>query len=238
MGRYGIRTDRAGASAASLGQDRGMARAQANGLELEYGTFGDPAAPPLVLVMGLGAQMITWDDGFCELLASRGFFVVRYDNRDVGLSTYFDELPPPDLGALFMRRPVERAVPAGRSGRRRRRAVRRARHREGPRRGRVDGRDDRAAAGDRPPGPAAERHVDHVDHGRSGGRAGRAVGAGGADAAMRPPRASRRWPTASRATGGSAPPVTRTTRRSCWPRPRCTSTAPATRRARCATRRR
>ncbi|UOZ06755.1 alpha/beta fold hydrolase [Amycolatopsis sp. WQ 127309] len=78
-----------------------MARAQANGLELEYGTFGDPAAPPLVLVMGLGAQMITWDDGFCELLASRGFFVVRYDNRDVGLSTYFDELPPPDLGALF-----------------------------------------------------------------------------------------------------------------------------------------
>ncbi|WP_410627780.1 alpha/beta fold hydrolase [Amycolatopsis sp. cmx-8-4] len=78
-----------------------MARAQANGLELEYGTFGDPAAPPLVLVMGLGAQMITWEDDFCELLASRGFFVVRYDNRDVGLSTYFDELPPPDLGALF-----------------------------------------------------------------------------------------------------------------------------------------
>jgi pimeloyl-ACP methyl ester carboxylesterase len=77
-----------------------MARAQANGLELEYDTFGDPADPPLVLVMGLGAQMITWEDGFCELLAGRGFFVVRYDNRDVGLSTYFDHLPPPDLAAL------------------------------------------------------------------------------------------------------------------------------------------
>ncbi|WIX84613.1 alpha/beta hydrolase [Amycolatopsis sp. DG1A-15b] len=77
-----------------------MARAQANGLELEYDTFGDPAAPPLVLVMGLGAQMITWEDGFCELLAGRGFFVVRYDNRDVGLSTWLDHLPPPDLAAL------------------------------------------------------------------------------------------------------------------------------------------
>ncbi|MEV7044251.1 alpha/beta hydrolase [Amycolatopsis sp. NPDC051061] len=77
-----------------------MARAQANGLELEYDTFGDPDGPPLVLVMGLGAQMITWEDGFCELLAGRGFFVVRYDNRDVGLSTWLDELPAPDLAAL------------------------------------------------------------------------------------------------------------------------------------------
>ncbi|WP_410596872.1 alpha/beta fold hydrolase [Amycolatopsis sp. lyj-23] len=77
-----------------------MARAQANGLELEYDTFGDPAAPPLVLVMGLGAQMITWEEDFCELLAGRGFYVVRYDNRDVGLSTWLDHLPPPDLAAL------------------------------------------------------------------------------------------------------------------------------------------
>ncbi|MEU5264467.1 alpha/beta hydrolase [Amycolatopsis sp. NPDC021455] len=77
-----------------------MARAQANGLELEYDTFGDPADPALVLVMGLGAQMITWEDGFCELLAGRGFFVVRYDNRDVGLSTWLDHLPAPDLAAI------------------------------------------------------------------------------------------------------------------------------------------
>jgi pimeloyl-ACP methyl ester carboxylesterase len=77
-----------------------MARAQANGLELEYDTFGNPADPPLLLVMGLGAQMITWEDELCELLAGRGFFVVRYDNRDVGLSTYLDHLPPPDLAAI------------------------------------------------------------------------------------------------------------------------------------------
>jgi pimeloyl-ACP methyl ester carboxylesterase len=64
-----------------------MPRAQANGIELEYDTTGDPAAPPLLLVMGLGAQMIAWDDEFCERLAGRGFWVIRFDNRDVGLST-------------------------------------------------------------------------------------------------------------------------------------------------------
>jgi pimeloyl-ACP methyl ester carboxylesterase len=64
-----------------------MAKAQANGIELEYDTTGDPGAPPLLLVMGLGAQMIAWDDEFCERLAARGFWVVRFDNRDAGLST-------------------------------------------------------------------------------------------------------------------------------------------------------
>src|SRR3954470_4494849 len=100
MGRNGNRTGRAGARSARVRQDRGMARAQANGLELEYDPFGDPANPALLLVMGLGAQMITWEDGFCALLAGRGFFVVRYDNRDVGLSPWLDHLPPPDLAAL------------------------------------------------------------------------------------------------------------------------------------------
>ncbi|SEP52755.1 alpha/beta fold hydrolase [Amycolatopsis saalfeldensis] len=78
-----------------------MPRAQANGLELEYDTFGDPANPPLVLVMGLGAQMITWETGFCELLASRGFHVARFDNRDVGLSSYLDELGVADVAAVM-----------------------------------------------------------------------------------------------------------------------------------------
>jgi pimeloyl-ACP methyl ester carboxylesterase len=77
-----------------------MPRAKANGLELEYDTFGDPAGPPLVLVMGLGAQMITWETGFCELLAGHGFHVVRFDNRDVGLSGYLDELGVPDVSAV------------------------------------------------------------------------------------------------------------------------------------------
>ncbi len=77
-----------------------MPRAHVNGLELEYETFGDPANPPLVLVMGLGAQMTTWETGFCELVAAGGFHVVRFDNRDIGLSTYFDEVPPPDMAAI------------------------------------------------------------------------------------------------------------------------------------------
>ena len=64
-----------------------MPRARANGIELEYDTTGDPGAPPLLLVMGLGAQMIAWDDELCERFAARGFWVIRFDNRDVGLST-------------------------------------------------------------------------------------------------------------------------------------------------------
>jgi pimeloyl-ACP methyl ester carboxylesterase len=64
-----------------------MPRAQANGIELEYDTRGDAAAPPLLLVMGLGAQMTAWDDELCDQLAAAGFFVIRFDNRDAGLST-------------------------------------------------------------------------------------------------------------------------------------------------------
>jgi pimeloyl-ACP methyl ester carboxylesterase len=78
-----------------------MPRAKANGVELEYQALGDPQDPTLLLVMGLGAQLITWPAGFCELLAARGFHVVRYDNRDSGLSTYLDTVPQPDLGAVF-----------------------------------------------------------------------------------------------------------------------------------------
>jgi pimeloyl-ACP methyl ester carboxylesterase len=78
-----------------------MSRAKSNGLELEYDTFGSPTDPALVLVMGLGAQMINWDPELCELLAAEGFHVIRYDNRDIGLSTYLDDLPLPNLPALM-----------------------------------------------------------------------------------------------------------------------------------------
>src|SRR5215467_3000864 len=77
-----------------------MGRVKANGLEFEYDTFGDAGDPPLVLIMGLGAQMISWDEDFCELLAGRGFHVTRFDNRDVGLSTKLDHLGTPDVGAV------------------------------------------------------------------------------------------------------------------------------------------
>jgi pimeloyl-ACP methyl ester carboxylesterase len=72
---------------------------------LEYETFGDPKAQPLLLIMGLGAQMTTWDDEFCQQLADRGFHVIRYDNRDVGLSTWIEDAGPPDIASAFSGEP-------------------------------------------------------------------------------------------------------------------------------------
>jgi pimeloyl-ACP methyl ester carboxylesterase len=60
--------------------------ARANGIDLCYEMFGDPEAEPMMLIMGLGAQMIHWDDDFCRELAARGFRVIRFDNRDIGQS--------------------------------------------------------------------------------------------------------------------------------------------------------
>ena len=68
-----------------------MPRATTNGIELEYETFGDMKGRPLLLIGGLGTQLITWDDEFCRLLVDRGFYVIRFDNRDSGLSTWPDE---------------------------------------------------------------------------------------------------------------------------------------------------
>ena len=67
-----------------------MPRALTNGIELEYEVIGDPAAPPMLLVMGFGMQMIQWPDGFLERLVGRGFRIIRFDNRDCGLSTKLD----------------------------------------------------------------------------------------------------------------------------------------------------
>jgi pimeloyl-ACP methyl ester carboxylesterase len=68
-----------------------MPLAPANGIEIFYETIGDDDGVPLVLVSGLGSQLISWDPMFCEALAARGFRVIRFDNRDVGLSTKFEE---------------------------------------------------------------------------------------------------------------------------------------------------
>jgi pimeloyl-ACP methyl ester carboxylesterase len=75
--------------------------AKANGLDLCYQTFGDRSDPPLVLIMGLGTQMIAWDEAFCALLANTGFFVIRFDNRDIGKSTRFDAAGVPNIMALM-----------------------------------------------------------------------------------------------------------------------------------------
>ncbi len=76
--------------------------APANGIQLCYETFGDPANPPLVLIMGLATQMIVWDDDFCALLAARGFWVVRFDNRDIGMSTHFSKARTPRIAELLL----------------------------------------------------------------------------------------------------------------------------------------
>ena len=78
--------------------------ARVNGIELCYETFGDRSDPPALLVMGLGTQMLAWPDDFCAELARRGFFVTRYDNRDVGHSTRFDGMRPPRPRQLLTRR--------------------------------------------------------------------------------------------------------------------------------------
>jgi pimeloyl-ACP methyl ester carboxylesterase len=76
-------------------------RLRANGTDIEYEALGDPKAQPLLLIMGLGAQLITWDDGFCRELVDRGFYVIRYDNRDAGLSEKMEAAGPADIVAAY-----------------------------------------------------------------------------------------------------------------------------------------
>jgi pimeloyl-ACP methyl ester carboxylesterase len=73
------------------------------GVTLCYETFGDPDDTPILLIMGLATQMIAWHEEFCEQLADRGFYVVRFDNRDIGRSTHFD-FQPPSLRQMLTRR--------------------------------------------------------------------------------------------------------------------------------------
>jgi pimeloyl-ACP methyl ester carboxylesterase len=70
-------------------------------IEIAYETFGAPGGRPLLLVMGLGAQMLEWHPDLCAALAAENFFVVRFDNRDVGLSTHLQDVPPPNLDAAI-----------------------------------------------------------------------------------------------------------------------------------------
>ncbi|MEV3970155.1 alpha/beta hydrolase [Streptomyces sp. NPDC050698] len=69
-------------------------------VSIAYESFGDPGDPPVLLVMGFGAQMLAWHEDFCRALADRGRYVIRYDNRDCGLSTKFDNHPV-DMGKFI-----------------------------------------------------------------------------------------------------------------------------------------
>src|SRR5262245_6969182 len=75
------------------------------GVTLCQESFGDPNDAPVLLIMGLATQMIAWHENFCEGLAERGFYVVRFDNRDIGRSTHFD-FSPPSIGQMLRRRSV------------------------------------------------------------------------------------------------------------------------------------
>jgi pimeloyl-ACP methyl ester carboxylesterase len=74
--------------------------ARANGIDIAYQTFGDKDASPLILIMGLGSQMVLWDGEFCRQLAAGGYRVIRFDNRDIGLSTKLDWMQVPDTTAI------------------------------------------------------------------------------------------------------------------------------------------
>lgn len=78
-----------------------MVKAKANNIEIEFETFGEPSLKPLLLIRGLGTQMISWEEKFCEELVKRGFYVIRFDNRDVGLSTKFEDAGIPNIKEIM-----------------------------------------------------------------------------------------------------------------------------------------
>ncbi len=78
-----------------------MSKANANGIQIEYETFGNASGRPLLFIIGLGGQLNQWDEDLCRDLAERGYYVIRFDNRDVGLSTKIEESGEPDLMDIF-----------------------------------------------------------------------------------------------------------------------------------------
>ncbi len=79
-----------------------MPSVASNGIRIEYEDLGPPSGDPLVLIMGLGQQLTAWPVTFCQMLTEAGFRVIRFDNRDTGFSTRFDEAGPQDVNALMM----------------------------------------------------------------------------------------------------------------------------------------
>ncbi|RFO97514.1 alpha/beta hydrolase [Rhodoferax lacus] len=77
-----------------------MPKIKANGIEIAYDCFGNTDAQVVLLISGLGTQMIRWSEPFCQILANQGFSVIRFDSRDAGLSTHFDSASTPDFAAI------------------------------------------------------------------------------------------------------------------------------------------
>ena len=110
-GRHAGRHNEAAARAAPRGAGltrhhraasiRPMPTASSNGLSIYFETFGDLKAPPVLLIAGLGMQMVDWPPQWIDRLVGAGYFVISFDNRDIGLSTHLSSSPPPDLGAFL-----------------------------------------------------------------------------------------------------------------------------------------
>ena len=84
-------------------ESTGVLIAQRDRVRIAYEAFGPPKGEPLLLIMGLGMQMIAWHDGFLRALVEQGFQVARFDNRDVGLSTHFAETGKPSVFGMIFR---------------------------------------------------------------------------------------------------------------------------------------
>ncbi|HKN27931.1 MAG TPA: alpha/beta hydrolase [Roseiarcus sp.] len=80
-----------------------MPRVRANGIDIEYESFGRDSDPLILLIMGFAAQLIFWPESLCEGLAAKGFRVVRFDNRDIGMSTHLADLGTPNIPELLQK---------------------------------------------------------------------------------------------------------------------------------------
>ncbi len=162
-------------------------------VELFYEDLGELDDPPVLLIMGVGAQLPMWPDGFCSQLVKQGYRVIRFDHRDIGLSTKMrgkraNGSVYPRVGRYLLGRTQPGALHARRPRGRREGSARPPRHRACPRRRRLDGRDDRPGAGGQPSRPAGVAGADHVQLGQA------AVGpaaVAGDQARLRPARQGR-----------------------------------------------
>ncbi len=88
-----------------------MPNVTANGIQIEYDTFGDKSTPAILMIIGIGTQLMGWDAPLCQKLADSGLFVIRFDNRDVGLSTKIEEAGIPDINEavsnMMMGKPID-----------------------------------------------------------------------------------------------------------------------------------
>ena len=163
--------------------------ARANGIDICYEIFGDADAEPMLLIMGLGAQMIQWDDEFCRQLAARGFRVIRFDNRDIGKSSKMTggkRLTALELLKLrFLKIPVAAPYKMIRHGQGHDRADGCARDQIGASCRRIDGRHDRPGNRNHISRAGPLANLDHVDHRQSQGATADPPGHRHADGAAR-----------------------------------------------------